>query len=173
MSGQDREAFWARVMALNESLDRMSYYHLLGVELTASTKEIQAAYYRRIRGIHPDRHAYERDPVRKRALVRLNARFGEAVRVLKSTALRTVYDQELSRGQARLTADAQRAREAELAGPDPRTPQGRMLLEAGQALVRGGDAAAGLAKLEMAAQFEPDSNAIRQAVEGARQAAVG
>lgn len=167
------EAFWARIMQLDQTLDRMSYYHLLGVEPGSSPQDVKAAYYRRIRGVHPDRHTYERDPARKRALVRLNARFGEAFRVLQSPDLRSLYDDELAAGRVRLTPDAQRRKEAELSGPDPRTPQGISLLREGQMMLQQGNPRGAVAKLKMAAQFERDSRAIKAALEQAEKAAAG
>lgn len=158
------DAFWARVMALAKTLDAMSYYQLLDVELTATRDVIEQAYYRRARNIHPDRHTYETDPQRKHALVRLYARFGEAFRVLRDPALRTAYEAELAAGRARLSKEAEQASRLQSAAPDPRTPHATKLLETADALLAAGNVAGGRAQLELAAQFEPESLAIKRAV---------
>lgn len=167
MSNANNEAFWKRVLALVENLDRLSYYHLLDVDPGASLETINKAYYRRVQTLHPDRHAYERDPKRQRALVRLYARFGEAHRVLKNPQLRAAYEIEFEAGRARLTPDAQRRQQREAAGPDPKTPHAAKLLDNGRAMISSGNVSGGLAQLKLAAQFEPDSKVIRAAIEQA------
>jgi DnaJ-class molecular chaperone len=171
MSGSTDDAFWTRVLALTQNLNKLSYYHLLDVAKDASADVISKAYYRRVQTLHPDRHAYETDPTRKRALVKLYARFGEAFRVLRSPELRRAYDEEFAAGRARLTPDAQRRREAEAAGPDPKTPHARKLLDDGRTMIQQGNVAGGLAQLKLAAKFEPDSKAIQAAVEAGERAA--
>jgi curved DNA-binding protein CbpA len=167
MTQPDNEAFWTRVMALAEGLDAMSYYHLLGVEPSAATEEISAAYYRRIQGVHPDRHAHERDPVRQRALARLFARFGEAFRVLKSPPMRALYDEELTKGEKRLRPDAQKKQQAEMAAPDPKTPAARGLYQKALKMIGDGDIPNAVLQLKLAVQFEPDSKVIREALDAA------
>ena len=159
------EAFWERVMLLAENLDTMSYHQLLDVDASAPREVIEQAYYRRARNIHPDRHTYEMDPLRQRALVRLYARFSEAFRVLRDPALRAAYEVELAAGRKRLGTDAEQALLLQDAAPDPRTPHGSKLLETARSLIASGNVAAGRAQLQLAAQFEPDSAAIKRALE--------
>lgn len=162
------EAFWERVVVLAQTLDNLSYYHLLDVPHTASREAINEAYYRRASKMHPDRHRYQTDPSRKQALVRLYARFGEAFRVLRSPTLRQAYDVELATGRARLSNDAQQRDRNRTTGPDPKTEHGRRLLDTARTLVRSGNIAGGIAQLQLAAQFEPDSVAIRQELDACR-----
>ncbi|MBL4684523.1 MAG: DnaJ domain-containing protein [Nannocystaceae bacterium] len=162
------EAFWERVVALTQTLDSLSYYHLLDVPHTASREAINEAYYRRANKMHPDRHRYQTDPSRKQALVRLYARFGEAFRVLRSPTLRHAYDLELAAGRARLSNDAQQADRNRTTSPDPKTEHGKRLLDTARTLVRSGNLAGGVAQLQLAAQFEPDSVAIRQELDACR-----
>jgi len=149
-------------MALAQSLDTMSYYHLLGVPQTATREEIEAAYYRRAKTMHPDSHGYQTDPTCTRALVRLYARFGEGFRVLRSADLRQLYDQELAAGRVRLTADAQHQRRTEASDPDPRTEHVRILLDKARTLLDREDVTGARAQLQLAAQFEPDSKAVQR-----------
>lgn len=154
------EAFWARVAALAQTLDKLSYYHLLGVAQDAPLEAIEEVYYRRAANVHPDRHAYQTDPQLRRALVRLYARFGEAIRVLRSPALRKAYDRELASGRFRLSDEAEQQHRAQGAAPDPKTEHATKLLETARGLIGDGNIAGGLAQLKLAAQFEPDSKEI-------------
>ncbi len=158
------DAFWARVMAVAETLDAMSYYQLLDVDTAATRDVIEAAYYRRARGMHPDRHTYETDPERQYALVRLYARIGEAFRVLRDPVLRSAYEDELADGRTRLSHDAEQASRLQSSAPDPRTPHAAKLLETAHALLSAGNIAGGRAQLHLAAQFEPESVAIKRAM---------
>lgn len=164
------DAFWTRVMALGETLDTMSYYQLLDVEITATREVIEQAYYRRARNIHPDRHAYETDPGRTHTLVRLYARFGEAFRVLRDPGLRAAYEPELASGRARLSKDAEQASRLKTMAPDPRTPHAAKLLETARTLLAAGNTAGCRAQLQLAAQFEPDSPAIKRTIEACSKA---
>ncbi len=165
------DAFWTRVMALAKTLDAMSYYQLLDVEVTAPREVIEQVYYRRARNIHPDRHTYETDPERKHALVRLYARFGEAFRVLRDPALRSAYEAELAAGRTRLSKDAEQTSRLQSTTPDPRTPHAAKLLETADGLIAAGNITGGLAQLQLAAQFEPDSPAIKRAIEACQDRA--
>lgn len=169
------DAFWERVLALSQTLDALSYYHLLDVPPSASTAAIEEAYYRRARNIHPDRHGYQTDPEATRALVRLYARFGEAFRVLRVPSLRRAYDEELATGQLRLSQDAQQRHRQQADAPDPRTEHATKLLATAREQVRAGNVSGALAGLALAAQFEPDSEAIKREIAACRQhpAAVG
>ena len=158
------DAFWERVMALAETLDAMTYHQLLDVEVDAPREVIEEVYYRRARNLHPDRHAYETDPRRQQALVRLYARFGEAFRVLRDPVTRAAYDVELAAGRTRLSAEAEQASRLGSAEPDPKTPHAAKLLEKARALLAEGNVAGGRAQLHLAAQFEPQSAAIKQAM---------
>jgi len=164
------EAFWTRVLELAETLDAMSYYQLLDVEPNAPREVIEQAYYRRARSMHPDRHTYETDPRRQRALVRLYARFGEAFRVLRDPALRRAYEAEIAAGRTRLSSDAQNTAQRQSAAPDPRTPHATKLLQTAKNLLAQGNVSGSRAQLQLAAQFEPDSAAIKRALEACDQA---
>lgn len=159
------EAFWARIAALSQTLDRMTYYNLLDVPMDAKRKVIEAAYYRRARNIHPDRHVYETDPQRRRDLVRLYARFGEAFRVLRDADLRRAYDAELAEGRVRLSNQARNAHRLAQQAPDPRTESARKLLGRGYEMIRAGNFTGAAAQLRLAAQLEPDSKVIARALE--------
>jgi curved DNA-binding protein CbpA len=164
------EAFWQRVSALAQNLEALDYYALLGVPRDADADAISAAYYRRAPGTHPDRHTYERDPRRQRALTRLYARFGEAFRVLRAPELREAYDAALGRGETRLSREAQQRALTEAAGPDPKTPHARSLYDKAMDLLDADEPQAAQSQLRLAIQFERDSKAIARAIDRADNA---
>lgn len=165
MTAVTTDEFWERTMALVADLDSRSYYQLLGVEPQAEAEAISSAYYLLVKTVHPDRHALETNPDRRKALVRLYARIGEAFRVLRSHERRRMYDAELAAGKKRLDRDAEQRGRAKAAEPDPKTPHGKMLYDRGRQLIDEGDRKGGRAQLSLAAQFEPNSRVIRAAID--------
>lgn len=158
------EEFWQRVSATVARLRSLSYYDLLGLDADPppSQERIRDAYYGMVRYFHPDRYGRERDPERKRQLSRLYARIGEAYRVLARPDLREKYDRALAEGKRRLPPESEHPRARR---PDPATEKARQLYRRGLELSRGGNASAARAQLELAAQFEPESEAIRRALD--------
>jgi len=159
------EEFWPGILATASQLDERSYYELLGVDRDASPDAIGQAYYAQVRRLHPDRHAMETDAGRKNALVRVYARVGEAYRVLTSPEKRKLYDQGLDSGETRLSSDRQAA------APKPRTtgpthPQAKALYQRGKAMLARKDKRGARAQWQLAIQFEPDCQEIRDALAG-------
>lgn len=157
------EEFWPGVLATADQLDQRSYYELLGLTRDASPDAIGQAYYAQVRRLHPDRHAMESDTERKNALVRVYARIGEAYRVLTSPEKRKVYDQGLDSGQTRLTHDRQVAAPRPTA-TGPTHPQAKALFERGKTMMAQGDKRGARAQWDLAIQFDPESEAIRNAL---------
>jgi len=151
--------FWHDVLALAAALDRRSYYQLLDVTPDASVEAVRAAYAQRVAAYHPDRHARETDPDRKRALVSLQARFNEAYRVLSDPHQRAEYDRVLASGQLRWLGRALVHVE------DPASPQARRYFQFGKDAERDGDRAGALMNYQFALQLEPSSEAVRAAIE--------
>ena len=84
--------------------------------------------------------------------------------MLKSPDRRKAYDQALADGQMRLSREQQAAKPRPK-GPDPKTPQGRMLYERGTELFNKGDTRGARAQWDLAIQFEPESEVIRAALD--------
>jgi len=159
---------WQYIITSIPDLGSLSYYQLLDVGGDAAEDEISAAYYELVRVAHPDRHARERDPKRKQAVVLLYARMGEAHRVLTSPELRRTYDRQLTKGANRLTRDAPKPTLVETR--DPKSAQARQLYDQARQMIREEDFPRARANLDLALQFEPDSKAIRQALDDATPA---
>jgi hypothetical protein len=71
------------------------YYEILGVDSSATLKEITSAYKRRAQVVHPDHHQKDPDSIRAEA-ERLFEQIDEAYKVLSNTALRAQYDDKLA-----------------------------------------------------------------------------
>ncbi len=157
------DAFWIELTKLDESLDTLSYYQLLGVPLDVDSQTLQARYERQVRVLHPDRHSREPDSARKTTLTRVYARVGEAFRILSNPQLRAKYDVQLRSGTIRFRED--RSDQAQgSASQDPSNPQARSLYSQGNELIAKGELRAAKAKLSLAKQYEPTSAAIAAAL---------
>lgn len=85
--------------------DRTDYYTLLGVASDASREEIREAYRRKIRLLHPDRHADSAADVRAEA-ERTTSELNEAWAVLGDPQRRRAYDRERGGDAAELAEPA-------------------------------------------------------------------
>jgi uncharacterized protein (TIGR02266 family) len=151
-------ADWAAVAELAASLDARSYYEVLGVDRDVDVRELPAAYARRVQQYHPDRHAREIDPDRRRMLVSIQARLNEAYRALSDARRREAYDRALEAGEHRLAGRGPRRETS------PRTPRARLYYELGQERERAGDRAGARVQYRLAIQVEPGSPAIEEAL---------
>jgi DnaJ-class molecular chaperone len=91
------------LMAL-ERMDSASYYELLAVGFGVARQELQQAFHRFALVYHPDRHLGHDEELRE-AAKRVFARGVEAYTVLRDQELARYYDQRLTAGQLRLTAE--------------------------------------------------------------------
>lgn len=101
---------------LDEHLDRIDYYSLLGVARDAPAAQVRDAFHRFALRFHPDQHVDDPDGT-ARAL-RIFKRGSEGYRVLLDPVLRARYDTALGRGEVRLSPEAERkavAQEAKVA----------------------------------------------------------
>ena len=107
---------------LDEQLDRVDYYSLLGVARDATTVQVREAFHRFALKYHPDQ--YTDAPAEAVRVLRIFKRGNEGYRVLLDAVLRARYDAALGRGEVRLSAEAERkavVQEARI-GTMPETP---------------------------------------------------
>lgn len=91
---------------LDEHLDRVDYYSLLGASRDANAGHIRDAFHRFALRYHPDQHVDA--PAEAARVLRIFKRGSEGYRVLLDPVLRARYDAALTRGEVRLTPDAER-----------------------------------------------------------------
>lgn len=90
----------------NDQLDELDYYALLGLEPTADSDAVRAAWRKFALKFHPDRHVEGGDEKIARA-TKIYRRGSEAFEALLDPLKRKAYDVVLARGELRLTTDAQ------------------------------------------------------------------
>lgn len=104
-------------------LDRLDYYTLLGLELSASGDEVKVAFRKFARRYHPDK--FSGKPEKLERSTRIYRRGSEAYRVLTDPVARRAYDQGLREGRVRLsTDDRDKAEQAERRARAPTRNQG-------------------------------------------------
>lgn len=93
-----------RVLVAAAQLDRASYYDLLMVKPGADRATLQKGFHRFALAFHPDRHRGEDEEVRD-AAKQVFERGVEAYTVLRDSDVARYYDEQLAKGNKRLTAD--------------------------------------------------------------------
>ena len=93
---------------LDEHLDRMDYYALLGVARDDAAARIRDAFHKFALRFHPDQHM--EDPAAQKRALRIFKRGAEGYRVLLDPVLRARYDAAIARGESRLSPDAERTK---------------------------------------------------------------
>jgi len=91
---------------LEDHLDKVDYYTLLGVARDEGAARIRDGFHKFALRFHPDQHM--EDPDGQRRALRIFKRGSEAYRVLLDPVLRARYDDALGRGEVRLSAEAER-----------------------------------------------------------------
>lgn len=164
--------FAARIGALFETLDKITYYQLLGVEDTADARVIQLAYEQRSLELHPDRFLQLSDEVLRERLYAIYKRVVEAFRVLDSPQRRAAYDANLANrsGVLRLVTTERPQRElARSPWEIARTQSGKTMLRSAFDALRAGQARKALQLFQAALQLEPDNAAIMERFEATKK----
>ncbi len=91
---------------LEQHLDKLDYYALLGVPRDATAERVRDAFHQLALRYHPDQHVGE--PAEQQRCVRIFKRGTEAYRVLLDPELRGRYDASLGKGDVRLRPQDQR-----------------------------------------------------------------
>lgn len=93
--------FDAYVLEIHNVLDRLDYYHLLGIEPSAGVNAVREAFLAIAAKFHPDRNRDASGEVQK-ALYDIFKRLNEAYRVLGDPEKKALYDKGRAQGQVRL-----------------------------------------------------------------------
>lgn len=96
LSDQDA-ARWNELSALYARLDELTHYELLNVAKSASSQDVQSAYYALVKRVHPDRLPLALAPLVRVAQVVFD-RATEASTVLSDAKTRASYDEAVAGG---------------------------------------------------------------------------
>jgi curved DNA-binding protein CbpA len=151
-------------VAWAESLDALSYYDILRVDVRASPRDVQKAFHALSVRCHPDRFVEDGREVAAAASV-VFKRVVEAYTVLRSPKLRGRYDAELARGVLRL--------DDRVSSPPPRydqrtlamiakTEKARRYAVRADALIQVGKLDEARVQLINATQEEPDNVELKE-----------
>jgi curved DNA-binding protein CbpA len=140
-------------------LDRYSYYQLLRVAPNADTRAIRTSYYNIATQLHPDRYRNLVDERTRDRLESIYARINEAYRVLMSPEKRALYDEGLSAGRMRETAERPLKKNPE----DALThPQAKTFFRLGMVCLAKRDWKGAIMNFNFAKTFAPDAALIAE-----------
>jgi curved DNA-binding protein CbpA len=153
---------------MNDRLDLLDYYTLLGLSSEASPLDIKRAFRKFARKYHPDRFAGAPEEKLARAS-QIYRRGTEAYQILTDPVSRRAYDRVLRVGKLRLTADerdragaAERAPEKREEKAQPiRSPQALAFYNKAAEAARGGRWRDAWRSMKVALEHEPENPLLR------------
>lgn len=163
MSQDRKAAIEDFVERAHKVLNKVSYYHLLRVPVTANAAHVRAAYYRLAASLHPDVHGVGVDAEYRKKLTAVFSRVAEAYKVLADPALRARYDRELQAGNVRIGMGADINKKEH----DISDTSALKFYKLGKAALGDSNFKSALMNLRFALQKDPESKTIKAALEEA------
>ncbi|MCC7384364.1 MAG: DnaJ domain-containing protein [Deltaproteobacteria bacterium] len=170
-----------RVQQVHGMLEQLDHYQLLGIEPEASPEQIRAAYFDLSLEFHPDRFFLLRSGEVKEKIYAVFRRVTEAYSVLADPLQRVEYDQRMGFRKKRAvlelvappipqphaTVDPALARASKGLGLDihPESKEARRFVNLAESAVRTEELDDARLFLTLALAYEPDSSAIRRAMD--------
>lgn len=154
------------VETMHELLEELNYYQLLLIEPDCEQTDIEPAFRRESRRLHPDRLArLGSGPFQVKAN-KIYRSINEAYRTLRDPDTRAAYDAEHRMGAARLSDDGRRdAQSSAAAAADPeqaaRTEKGGKYWRMGLQCWRDEDFSGAVMQIQFAMSFEPDNEVFK------------
>lgn len=164
------------IETLHELLPALDYYQVLRLDRDASQDDVGPAFRAESRRLHPDRFSSLGD---KELLDKLNEIFRfvrEAYATLQDPGRRAAYDEELSTGTTRMTAEATaRAAQQAAAASDPSeaatTEKASKYWKMGLKDFHENNFRGAVMNIQFALNFEPNNATFKEYLERARQGA--
>lgn len=159
-----------------DRLELLDYYTLLGLEQSATQDQIRDAFHAFALKFHPDNHLGTDDETQARANV-IFRRGAEAYRVLSSGETRQRYDEGLTEGRLRFSAEDTPAYGSRRPPPKQlqlRSRQARPFFQKAEMAIKKADWQTAKLNLQIALQHEPGNELIEKKlaeVDEARKAA--
>jgi len=163
MGMEQQEGVVRFVNRAHEILEQLTYYKLLNIESAASAGDVRKAYYKLAARLHPDLYSREIDGEFKIRLTAVYSRVVEAYQVLSDGKRRKLYDEQLAKGEVRLTADAEN-KPAERPEDKIANPHAKRFYLLGVAALKTGDKKGAAFNLKLALSAEPGSAVIQEAL---------
>lgn len=164
------------IQTLHEILPDLDYYHVLRLTQDTPQADVEPAFRRESRRLHPDRYARIGDAELMEKVNDIYRVVNEAYRVLKDPDARARYDVELSRGRKRISAEGRNAASQDAAAASSlehaaRTPKGEKYWKMALKCWEDKDWKGALIQIQFALTFEPDNATFKQWAEKAKTAA--
>ncbi|MBI5025381.1 MAG: DUF4388 domain-containing protein [Nitrospirae bacterium] len=105
------DAFIQKVLDISNSLGRLNYYELLGVDIDAPLSKIKRAYFLAAKNYHPDRYYSTSDATLKDKLTEIFTRLNTAYDTLKDDEKRKKYNASLFEPQKKSSDEVNRSEE--------------------------------------------------------------
>ena len=109
LNPMDEAAYKRRIDQIYAHLDAYTYYELLKVTPADGPDQIRKSFHRLALSMHPDRFATHPDEDLRNKVYAIYKRMTEAYRVLMKPQSRRDYDENLGRGEKRLSQTAKRS----------------------------------------------------------------
>jgi curved DNA-binding protein CbpA len=154
---------------MTDTLDKMDYYRLLGIEPSANADAIRNAYHAFALKFHPDRHVGSPGPKVERA-GEIFRRGAEAYRVLTDPEERRRYDAGLRDGKLRLEVEEQApASRRPSKSPNSVGLRARPFVQKAEAALKAGDPKQAMLHLKIALSHDPDNEHIKELIAQAQR----
>ena len=172
MSARQKQIY--EIETLHELLPELTYYQLLQLSPDTDQASIEEAYRGEARRLHPDRFAALGEPTRGQVTAIYRA-VTEARRVLSNPDTRSAYDEELSSGSTRLSAEGSKEAQAKaVAASNPelaaRTEKGGKYWKLALTDWAGKNFKGAVMNIKFALNFEPDNETFKDWLEKAEKA---
>jgi curved DNA-binding protein CbpA len=161
-----------QVATLHEILPEIDYYRILQLDRGSRQADIDKAYRRESRRLHPDRFAALQDADLSAQVTEIHRTLNEAYEVLRDPDQRIRYDRGLSRGHVRLTDDTSSGGDGGGQGLEEAasTPKGEKYWRMALAAWEGDDFQSCIMQIQFALSFEPDNEVFQEWLEKAKLA---
>ncbi len=161
-----------QVSTLHEILHEIDYYRILQLGPEARQTEIDTAYRRESRRLHPDRFAALQDAALTSQVNEIHRTLNEAYDVLRDPDMRIRYDRGLERGHIRLTDESGSGGEGGGQGIEDAasTPKGEKYWRMALAAWEAGDFQSCIMQIQFALSFEPNNDTFKEWLDKAKSA---
>lgn len=161
------------IETIHELLPELDYYQLLGLPAEAPQVEVDNAFRNETRRLHPDRVSAGASPEFKVLANTVFKAVNDAYRVLRDPDARSRYDADRRAGERRLTEEARKQAEADVAArTDParaaRTEKGGKYWKMALQNWNDQDFNGCVMNINFALTFEPDNATFKEYLEKAR-----